>query len=223
MKNSHLLPIIFIMAHLFLLGCGSYKLIGSMSDGYLPDELQWKHDKEVRLPKNNNEALVIRVAADHHALTDGNKTIVYVSDISGGQKIKTLVAVFEAIPAHKSTVNPLFAGFGDISDKNNNDDPTFSPKRVERYLVQSGRIHDSMGPSIEPFPDEQLESAVTTAAMQSVKQGGSELMLVTGWSQLVLLKGQGHGCSVEIICYRANAGGPGEELFRKSVNGCMHD
>jgi hypothetical protein len=223
MKNSYLLATIFVMVLLFLSGCGKYKLIGSMSESYLPDELQWKHEKDSRLPQGKIEELVVRVAADHHTLTDGTKTIVYLSDISGGQYIQTLVAVFEGISDFKKTDNPVVAVFGDISDKRIPDDPTFSPKRVERYLVQSGRIHASMGPNIEPFPDEHLESAVTTAAIKTVKQGGSEVMLVSGWSQLVVLKGQGHGCNVEIICYRAKAGGPGDELFRKTVNGCMHD
>ena len=223
MRNSHPMSIVSIMALLCLSSCGKFRLIGPIAYNSLPDELQWKYEKESRLPRSNIEELVVRVAADHHTLTNGNKKIVYISDISGGQQLKTVVAVSEEISGNIKPDNAPFTLFGNTANNSTTDDPVLSPRKVERYLIQLGRILASMGPSIEPFPDEQLERAINAAAIKTVKQGGYEAMLVSGWSQSVILKGQGYGCGVELICYSAQAGGRGKELFRKMVNGCMHE
>jgi len=171
-----------------------------MADGVqLPDELQWKPEKELRLAQDKTEELAVKVVADHQTLTIGKKIIVYVA----GDQNEALVAVIE-----------------NISD----DDNTFSPKKVERYLIRSGRIHASMGPSIEPFPDVAFERSVIAAAKNALSDGGLSIMVVLDWSQPVSLKGIPHGrCNVEIVGNKIEAGGTGDELFRKTINCCRPD
>lgn len=185
----------------FLSGCcGNYTLIGTMDeDHWLSDDLQWKYERESRLPHDATEELVVRVAASHRNLVDGNVTVVYISNDLND----TLVNTVE-----------------DISGSND----CFAPKKIVRYLVKSGRIHAVQGPNMEPFPDVTFERSVLFAAGRAVIEGGWSVVTIKDWTQPVALKGVVYGkCTVEVSAFIAGNDGPGTKLCAKKVNICKPD
>ncbi len=195
MCHRWLLPVVSCVS---LSGCcGNYQLIGLM-DKWRPlqDDLQWRQERELRAPRDRVEELVVRVAANHLALVDGSMMVVYISH---NQK-DTLICAVE-----------------DISDTKDG----FAPKRVTRYLVQSGRIHAVQGPLLEPFPDVAFERSVVYIAGRAVSEGGMSVVTVGNWLKPLALKGVVSGkCKVEVSVFAAEPNGPGPMLCRKSVNVC---
>ena len=195
----HYLLVVGCVICCFMSGCcGEYQLIATFNrhSEELPDNLNWKKERELRLPQNELEESVVMVAARQQAWGNGKTMIVYVTH----DDKDTLVDVVE-----------------DISNSTNR----FEPKKVVRYIVQSGRIKATMGPSIEPFPDVSFERSVLVTIQRAIAEGGWSVVPILNWIEPVTLKGTVLGrCNVEVKIFRTEYGGPGELICTKSMNPC---
>jgi hypothetical protein len=190
--------VVLFVGSLFLQGCTGYKLVGSRSDNFwVPDELQWKHGNQSRLPQNELERLAVKVASSHRPVVDGKIQILYVSDDKSG----ILVAAVE-----------------DISS----DHDVYSMKKVTRFLILSDRVYAWMEPSLEPFPDVLFERSVILAAKGALADGVKSIMVLLDWSEPVTLKATvSNRCLIEVTAYRTDSmGRPGNEVCEKIVNMC---
>ena len=194
----HYLLIMACAVCCFMSGCcGDYQLIafGRQSE-WLPDDLNWKRERELRLPQNELEKSVVEVAANHRVQGDGKTMVVYVTH----EEKDTLIAAVENV---------------------SNSNYRFEPKKVVRYIVQSGRIRATMGPSIEPFPDISFERFALFTIHKAIVEGGWSVVPILNWIEPVTLKAIVHGrCNVEVKVFRTEYGGPGDLICTKSMNPC---
>jgi hypothetical protein len=193
------LPYFLIVVICFCLAgcCGDYQLIAFRKplDEFSGD-LNWKKERELRSPQNELEESVVQVATNHQVQGNGKTMIVYVT--------------------HEGN-DSLIAAVENISESTYR----YEPKRVVRYIVQSGRIRATMGPSIEPFPDVSFERSVLFATHKAIAEGGWSVVPILNWIEPVTLKGIVLGrCHVELRIFRTDYGGPGDLICTKSINPC---
>lgn len=192
------LLVVVCAGYCFMSGCcGDYQLIVVRDRTALPDSLNWQKELSLCLPRNELEKSIVAVAANHREQESGKTMIVYISH----DERETLVATVE-----------------NISPSDNK----FEPKKLVRYLVQSGRIRATMGPNVEPFPDATFERSVLFTSQKALEEGGWAVNPILDWVEPVAIRGTVLGkCNVEVKIFRTDNGGPGDLICTKSVNPCL--
>ncbi len=182
-------------------GCsGKHTLFGSMSSFYdkLPEELTWKKEQGLRPPRNAVEISVVAVATSRQDQIHGEHSIFYLTH--KGDDI--YVAAVETL---------------------SHDGSRFEPKKVVRFVVNSGKIRAIMGPCLEPFPDVAFERSLLFATQKAIAEGGWSVIPLSDWIEPVSLRGIVHGrCAVEVAIYEVD-NGPGDLICTRMINPCPPD
>lgn len=187
-----------VFSGLFLSGCSNDFALVRVSHGrWHQKEEPWKLEAEPQPPRNPKEEQAVKAAKNRQTIKMPDLTYGYLGYVDDDN----LVAVIE---------------------ENRFSPDLFAPKKVERFLVRSGRIRGSLV-TVEPLPDIEFEKAVLNAARGARNESRFNVLLVRNWIKPLTMKASVVGtCTIEVIVIDGFE--PyGTVLCEKLVNFCFKE